>query len=390
MKVLIVVDGVWPPAVEMTGMKSIYELQKELASLGVDISILTSIEKWAIPEWKSWFKNQKEKHGIDFFYINNSFKNLPRFYFYLTRILFFFKARQLAKKEKFDIIHEYSSSPLLINRTWLLGKLTGTETIHTICTHSTGALGSYKLILGRIDKVICTSKKMLRELKAYSSQSATCIPLGINTKEFLKNRKKDYRKELRVSIKTPLILYLGLLDKRKGIFTFLKAIPKVLKKHPQAVFVIATSGQRGNFYDYQASKEKVLKTIVPFKKNVRFLEGKQEVAALMESADLFVYPLTTMHGILGVPITLIEAFACGKPIIASNIKELKEFIKDGVNGLLFKNPEELAEKTGRLLEDNLLKQKLKKNALNSSQGYDILKIAKDLKKIYKRSILCEK
>lgn len=384
MKVLVVVDGIWPPAVEMSGIKAVYELQKELAALGLEIFILTSIEKWTVPEWKSWFEDQKEKYRINFFYIDNSIKNFPRLYFYLTRILFFFKAWQLCRKEKFDIIHEYSSSPVLINRTWLLGKLTGVKTYHTICTHNIGAFGSYRLIFGKIDKVICTTKKMLSELKAHSAQSTTYLPLGINIKKFLSSRyKRDYRKELHIPIRSPIILYLGLFDRRKGIFTFLKAIPKVLKKHPRAVFIIATSGQKGNFYDYQNNKKKVLPAVDSHKENIRFLEGKQDVVALMNATDIFVYPLTTMHGILGVPITLIEALACGKAIIASDLEELKEFIEDRINALVLHDEKELVKGIDELFRRSLLKQKLEKNAVNSAKEYDIMNISKDLKNIYK-------
>lgn len=390
MKILVIVDGVWPPAVEMTGMKSVYGLQKKLASLpDLEISILTSVEKWTRPDWEEWFRGQEEKYGIRFFYIDNFLKNFPRVYFYLTRALFFFKALWLIKKEKFDIVHEYSSLPLLVNRTRLLGKLTGIKTVHTICTGSKGFLSSWKLARGKVDKVICTTKKMVDDLEKSSEQSSVYIPLGIDIDVFLESRaKRDYRKELDISTQTPVVLYLGLLDERKGIFTFVEGIPEVLEKHPEAIFIIATSGQEGNFYDYRANKRKVLDMISSYRKNVRFLEGKQNVAALMDAADIFVYPLTTMHGILGVPSTLIEAFACGKAVVVSDLEELREFVKDGENGLLFGNIGELAVGIEKILKTSSLKQKFEENSLVMAQKYDTSNIVRDLKKAYLDPCLC--
>ena len=76
-------------------------------------------------------------------------------------------------------------------------------------------------------------------------------------------------------------------------------------------------------------------------------------------------------------MTLIEAMACRKPIIASNVGGVSSIIKDGYNGLLFEkeNVADLTNKLKRMFSDAALRETLAQNALDyakanlSEQGY---------------------
>ena len=109
-----------------------------------------------------------------------------------SRLLFFFKALSLNRRHKFDLIHDYSSSPLLVGLTGILGKLCGAKTLHTLCVVNEGLLGSAKLTFGFswVDKVIVTAPNLLP-----SKKNIEYLPLGIDTEKF-KPHQKEFQKTI--------------------------------------------------------------------------------------------------------------------------------------------------------------------------------------------------
>jgi len=71
--------------------------------------------------------------------------------------------------------------------------------------------------------------------------------------------------------------------------------------------------------------------------------SREEVFAFMRSASFLLFPSEWYEGF---PMTIAEAFACGLPVVASQLGVMAEIVEDGRTGLLFEpgNPEDLAEK----------------------------------------------
>lgn len=399
MKVLVICDGIWPPSVQLTGMRIVYELQKYLVKRGVDIHVLTFIENWADPEeWMEWFRNEERNVGIHFHPLYSSLLiSLPTQFmwkpFLIPRVF------RLNLKYRFDIIHEYTASPISIKKARIYRLFFNGILIYTVTTYVSSFLDSYGLLRdgALIDKVIHVNRDLGRLIGVHCSKKAY-LPLGIDFHKFdLKCDIKSLRERLSITSDDQVILYLGPMEEVKGIFTLARAIPIVLEMHRDTIFIIATAPRAGpsilfrdrqNIRLHNRNKNKLLDIIGKHKDHVKFLEGIQNVPLLMYLADVFVYPLNTPYGTLGHPLTLLEAMASEKGIVASDFTGINELISNGYNGLLFErgNSYDLANAISSLLLDESLRRELGKNARRSLQQYDLDVIAEKLIKIYDETL----
>jgi colanic acid/amylovoran biosynthesis glycosyltransferase len=137
---------------------------------------------------------------------------------------------------------------------------------------------------------------------------------------------------------------------KKGLFTTLKALPKVVERWPKLKFVLCGDGPDAERFR-QAVDEAGLS------KNVE-MSGWQDQSQLKEEmnrAHAFLHPseLTETEDQEGVPNAMLEAMAAGLPVVATTHGGIPEAVTDGVDGLLVaeKSPDQLANAILQLLGD---------------------------------------
>jgi glycosyltransferase involved in cell wall biosynthesis len=131
--------------------------------------------------------------------------------------------------------------------------------------------------------------------------------------------------------------------------TFFRAIPLVLKSKPNVIFLgLAMRAAR-------VAEEWVERLSIAHAVRLLPSVSRAEMATLFRLADIAVSP--SEHD--GTPNTLLESMACGAFPIAGNIESVREWLDDGVNGLLCDqgNPESLATVILRALDDHELRQR---------------------------------
>ncbi|MGC8937863.1 MAG: glycosyltransferase family 4 protein [Thermodesulfovibrio sp.] len=201
---------------------------------------------------------------------------------------------------------------------------------------------SYKYLS---DFVVTVSEYVRQYLiqKGIPEKKVFAVPTGIDLEKFNPGKVKGtLKKELGLNQDTPLIATVAVLRKKKGHHILIEAIPYVLKKFPEAVFVFVGEGpQRKNI------EEKIKRH--GLSKNVIMLGHREDIPQILSSIDLFVLP--TLQEALGT--SFIEAMAMGKPVIGSNIDGVREVIDNGLNGYLVppEAPVVLAEKIIDLLSN---------------------------------------
>ncbi len=129
------------------------------------------------------------------------------------------------------------------------------------------------------------------------------------------------------------VLFLGKLSEKNGIFTLVQA----MKHIPEVKLKVAGEGEMGPLLKEYVAKEGL--------KNVEFLGfvTGEKLAKLMQGCYFTVFPSLCYHN---CPMSVLESLASGKPVVASNLGSVPEFVEDGVDGFLFEagDPTDLAEK----------------------------------------------
>ncbi len=97
---------------------------------------------------------------------------------------------------------------------------------------------------------------------------------------------------------------------------------------------------------------------------VHFLGKVSDIPALLAETDIFVLPTKGSGRMEGCPVALLEAMACGKACVATDIPGSRDIIEDGISGLLVEpeNADALAEAIKRLIADKDLREKMGKAA----------------------------
>ena len=116
---------------------------------------------------------------------------------------------------------------------------------------------------------------------------------------------------------------------------------------------------------------------------IKLIGLRHDVIALMKSSDLFV--MSSLYE--GLSIAMIEAMACGLPIIASAAPGIKDFIKNEQNGLLFpvQDHKALAQRILRLVNDEDMRTRLSRGARESfEKEYDMRRNIKSLDMLFRK------
>lgn len=174
---------------------------------------------------------------------------------------------------------------------------------------------------------------------------------------------KCFKNEEPLQFEKGLLLYIGTIIRKKGVFELPLIFEKVIQQVPEAKLVVIGGDspdiQTGNASTWSLVKQKFTKEALS---RVSYL-GKipySEVQTYMKSANLCLFP--TYAETLGM--VTIEAMAMQKPVVNSNIGWAQELMEDGKSGFLVHpaNHEEFAKKIKTVLQDDSLYLKMGKEA----------------------------
>jgi glycosyltransferase involved in cell wall biosynthesis len=147
---------------------------------------------------------------------------------------------------------------------------------------------------------------------------------------------------------------IGRLVEEKGYREFFQAAGKVAASQPSARFLIVGGAITGDRDPFSTTVEQIIASDSNLLGRVRFAGYSEDIAALMQLIDVFV--LASYRE--GMPRSIIEAMASGKPVVATDIRGCREEVVDGVTGYLVpvRDASMLANRIEALVEDASLRR----------------------------------
>lgn len=233
--------------------------------------------------------------------------------------------------------------------------------------------------IARARKVITisdNSKKDIIKIFGVPGDKIKVIPCGLDPIfKMVKENERLTEVRAKFDIRGKFIFFAAQLHRRKNVIRLLEAYNK-LKKERNIEYMLVIAGGKGDGYDdmchYLSSNG---------------LEGSvklcgcvsnEELLLLYNSADLFVYP--SIYEGFGLPV--IEAMACGTPVVTSNVSSLPEVAGDAAVLVDPYNVDDIANAIYNVINDNELRESLIDKGLKRAKEFSWEKAAKETLEVF--------
>ncbi len=232
---------------------------------------------------------------------------------------------RLIRGERVDIVHTHSSVDA-----WLGGLAARCLRVPVVRTRhvSIPIRRRWNPVYTRLADRVITSGEAIRRLVVGAGAPpgrVVAIPAGVDLGEFpFRLRSEPLAKGLGLS--SPVIGSVAMFRGSKGHAHLVEAFCQIRAHHPRASLLLVGDGIRRAWVEELARAAGVGEAVV-------FTGFSPDVAPLLGAMDCFVLASTRTEGI---PQSLLQAFAAGVPVVASDVGGIPEVVTDGATGLLVK------------------------------------------------------
>ncbi|PTX15215.1 glycosyltransferase involved in cell wall biosynthesis [Pontibacter mucosus] len=214
-----------------------------------------------------------------------------------------------------------------------------------------------------IRRVVCVSDKIKEVVSQSLDRPELCVTVysGIDLSRFAGSAKTGkLHREFNLPPTSPLIGNISAIAPHKDYYTFIDTAELVLQQHPEARFFIIGDGPlRQDIESYARHKN--------LQDRVIFTGFRKDIPESMPELDVMLVTSETE----GLGTTILDAFACRVPVVATRAGGIPEIVRDGVTGLLapVKAPAELAQKVHEVLTNEQKRQQLIEGASRLLQEF---------------------
>ena len=332
------------------------------------------------------------EYGLSFFVLSRKMKNLPELKAPLNVEVYYVSAfrpgihileeksfvnllisfsfsimlalKLFSMRKKYDIVHfQGASLPLIVCLPLL--KLLRKKVIAKVLASGLGTeagslRGKYLFVgnllayvLRKTDAFVAISQEIADGLKNDGVETKKIIKISnfVDTEKFypVKSEVKHRIKAALALDESIVINFTGRIVERKGLDFLINAFAQTKELLSSSILIIVGAGT-------DESKMKNLVSKLGIDNNIRFLGHASEIVRFYKASDIFVLPSFAE----GMPNSLLEAMACGLPIIASKIGGVVDVVQDERSGILFESGDMsgLSSAMVRLAKDDALRQRL--------------------------------
>lgn len=323
--------------------------------------------------------DEKERAELDSMGVRVKVFSMLRHYNPMTQIVALAGVTQFLRKENIDIIHTRGTEASV------LGKIAARMAKTPIMIHGVRGVpfGKHQNVL--FNKFLINLERLTDRFAtvrvADSSVTRTkYIENGVGKSGVFKiiNPGIDvskYRNATPAEVETnskSIILFVGRLEKNKGVLDLLKAFENIHNNHDSELLLVG-----------EGDLEDEIKAIVQnqgMANSVQMLGYRDDVAKLMNVADVFVQPSYRE----GFSRVITEAQAAELPIISTDVGAIAERVDHGVNGYLIApgDVNGLKKHLNKLLSSSKLREEMSKNAIDQAEEYDIMEVKNQMRALY--------
>ena len=376
MKIAYIFDSVYP--YHLGGAeKRYYEIARRMAARGHDVHI------YGMKQWEGEDNFTKEKvhyHGVcqQRELYDNSRRSISEAIYFALHLL------PHLITEKFDIV-DMSETPYMhcfvVKLCSMIHKYPVVITWHEVWSmdywmkYIGKAKGAVGFLLSKMatrtgNAILSISPKVTSELPSLAKTKIYNVGRGVEIPQHGTGESSH-------------IIYAGRLEPNKNVRMLIEAISIVSEAVPDVSCIIIGEGQEKP-YLISLSNSLGLSSHIKFREHI---SEEAEFFAHFRNSQIFVFPSIRE----GFGSVIIEAWACGLPVIAVNHPENNsaQLIEHGKNGMLVEpNPESIAQAIINLLKDKNQRSKMSRYALSCSKRYNWEEQITNIERIYKQVISC--
>jgi glycosyltransferase involved in cell wall biosynthesis len=249
--------------------------------------------------------------------------------------------------------------------------------------------------LKKLDRLIMVGRETIAEAQKLGIPGEKCefIPNGFEMNEIIsKDTREDLEKLLGMNLSGEKVIFRGgRFTKHKGVEWFIR---NVMPKLPENYLLVAAGGgiakKTAGDENYYPKCEKAVEDL-GMENRVKLMLNleRPEIKTLFNTCDLYISPNIKVPGSLeGFGITAIEAAACKRVVLASDLEGLKDAVKNGQNGFLLEpeNADAWADKIKEILAGDDFRAEFGEKASKFTfENYSWDKIAKRYLEVIKSS-----
>ena len=201
-------------------------------------------------------------------------------------------------------------------------------------------------------------KIALKNVSWISEKDLSVIHLGRNISTFAKEDILNEKRRLNISPDKLVIGVTGRLAKGKGVDFLIESFSKIAARYPEIVLLITGVGDQQEELENSVTTLNISNRVIfaGFTPHTLLRASLYDIAVMPSEFEAF-------------PYVIVEYFAVGSAVIASEVGGANEIVTDGDNGFLIEsnNESELLEKLQLLIENKELREKFRKNSLAASK-----------------------
>jgi glycosyltransferase involved in cell wall biosynthesis len=281
--------------------------------------------------------------------------------------------RRICRIHRIDLVHVHDSHA---HTAAYLAALFGNKTPIVVSRRVDFPIGKSSLSLRKyhhpsVKKILCVSEEIRRILlSSYRKpEQAAVVYSGIDPEKFRYARSGILHRDLALPERMPLIGNVAAIAPHKDYFTFVDVVEKLVSGGLEARFPIigGDGGEQEQVEQYIRSKN--------LEAYILLTGHRTDIPRILPELDLLLFTSKTE----GLGTSLLDAMACGVPIVATRAGGIPEIVIDGETGLLAPvgDAPQLAEQVMRAMEDEALRRQLVEGGLLQARRFSKERMARE-------------